>query len=85
MPEYERAFSGIEDKRQAWQRVDGVVAVRFTDPGNRRDRSGRVISHDFVLFDIPERAVKSIEDAKDLVWPRVAVEYAALWNGRSQY
>lgn len=84
MPEYEHAFAGIEDKRQAWQRVDDVVAVRFLDPEGRRDRSGRLIFHDFVLFGLPDEAVRSVEDGKDLVWPRVSVEYAALWNGVAQ-
>jgi hypothetical protein len=56
------------------------VALRFPDPEGRKDRAGRVIPHDFVLF-VPEaEEIHSVEDGIRLIWPLVSEEFLRLWN-----
>lgn len=78
---YEDAFAGIEDERETWRRVGDSIAVRFPDPLQREDSSGRVIPHDFVVLG-PQRLVEkitSVDAAIQEIWPRVADDFAAIW------
>jgi hypothetical protein len=46
----------------------------------RRDASGRVIPHEFVLFGDLATDVASVEDALRLVWPLVEHIYDRVWD-----
>ena len=80
LPTYERAFEGVEHERETWQRVDDAVALRFEDPLGREDFAGRVIVHDFVIFDPEASGVDSIDSGRNLVWPLVENEFAECWE-----
>lgn len=86
LPVYETAFSGFEDRREAWRRVPKtgafpeMVALRFPDPSGRRDQAGRVIPHDFVVLKPLADEIGSVEDGRRLVWPLVADEFTRVWE-----
>jgi hypothetical protein len=86
LPVYDAAFSGVEDKPEAWRRLaetmalPEMVALRFPDPEGRQDRAGRVIPHEFVVFPPQADDIESIEDGRRLVWPLVADEFARVWK-----
>ena len=81
---YDVAFSDVEDAPEAWRRVavatDRMVALRLADPLGRRDRAGRVIPHDFVVFPRLADEVHSVEDGLRLVWPLVADQFEHVWE-----
>ena len=80
LPVYDRVFAGLEDEPAAWRRAAGKVALRFPDPLGRKDAAGRVIPHEFVVSgDLADR-IKSVEDGRQLVWPRVEAAYARVWD-----
>lgn len=79
LPEYERCFAGLEDESLAWGRVHGKLALRFPDPEGRRDASGRVIPHEFVV-DREANDIESAEAGRQWVWPLVAEAYARVWD-----
>ena len=78
--EYEAAFSTLEDQTEGWRRIGSKVAVRFPDPLGRRDAAGRIIPHDFVLFEPLADEVESLEDGRRRIWPLVAEEFAKTWR-----
>lgn len=78
--EYERVFSAVNNEPEVFQRVGQVVALRFLDPLGRHDHSGRPIPHEFVLGADLAPDVSSVEDGLRLIWPRVAQEYAEVWD-----
>jgi hypothetical protein len=77
---YEAAFSYIGDRPEGWRRVADGVALRFPDPDGRRDASGRIISHDFVLIGGWADQVNSLEDGRERIWREVAHEYERVWD-----
>lgn len=83
---YEPAFSGLEGTSEACRRVAGagsqpeMVALRFPDPGERRDRAGRVIPHDFVVFGRLAVGVDSVDDGLQRIWPLVADDFERVWE-----
>jgi hypothetical protein len=77
---YERSFAGLDDKPATWRRAAGTVALRFPDPMGRRDASGRVIPHEFVVFGKLADEIESVEDGLTHIWPLVAEAYARVWN-----
>ena len=77
---YERSFANLEDEPTACRRAAGTVALRFPDPLGRRDASGRVIPHEFVVFGDLADEIESVEDGLQRVWPRVAEAYARVWD-----
>lgn len=80
LPTYEQAVSPLGDQRSGRVGDNHRVAVRFPDPEGRRDRSGRLIPHDFVVSgDLSER-ITSVDDALDVLWPVVAAAYARVWQ-----
>ncbi len=80
LPAYDRVFAGLEDEPAAWRRATGKVALRFPDPLGRKDAAGRVIPHEFVVSgDLADR-IESVEDGRQLVWPRVEAAYARVWD-----
>lgn len=80
LPEYERVFAELDDAAASWRRSGGTVAVRFPDPMTRRDASGRVIPHEFVVFGDLANDVASVEDALRVIWPLVEDAYARVWD-----
>lgn len=77
---YDEVFSGLDDESEVCRRVGQKVALRFPDPLNRKDRAGRVIPHDFVIFAPLANQVDSVEDGLRLVWPLVADEFERVWK-----
>ncbi len=80
LPTYERVFTNLGDRPTAWGRVAGDVALRFPDPERRRDASGRVIPHEFVVFGDLAGHIESVDDGLQQVWPLVAEAYARVWQ-----
>lgn len=80
LPVYERSFADLEDEPTACHRAAGKVALRFPDPLGRRDASGRVIPHEFVVFGELANDIESVEDGLRQVWPLVAEAYAGVWD-----
>lgn len=81
LPEYERVFERVDqDEPAACDRVADAVALRFPDPQGRRDASGRVIPHDFVVPDNLGLAIESVDDGISSVWPLVAEDYGRIWD-----
>ncbi len=77
---YERSFADLEDEPTTCHRAAGKVALRFPDPLGRRDASGRVIPHEFVVFGDLADEIESAEDGLQHVWPLVAEAYARVWD-----
>ena len=76
LPEYSAAFARFEGVAQICDQVGGITALRFEDPLGRKDRSGRVIPHDFVILGDDWAGAHSVSSGIDLVWPLVEEEYA---------
>jgi hypothetical protein len=77
---YGAAFVGLENERKACRRHGDTVALRFEDPLKRRDSAGRIIPHDFVVYQPLAKQVTSVEDGLRVVWPLVADEFARDWE-----
>jgi hypothetical protein len=80
LPTYDEVFSGLAGEPEACRRVGKKVGLRFPDPLKRKDRAGRVIPHDFVVFAPLADQIDSVEDGLRLVWPMVADEFARDWK-----
>jgi hypothetical protein len=80
LPVYERSFANRKDEPTTFHRSAGTVALRFPDPLGRRDASGRVIPHEFVVFGDLADEIESVEDGRQRVWPLVAKVYAGTWD-----
>lgn len=80
LPEYERVFTDLDDEPTAWRQMGEDGALRFLDPQGRRDASGRVIPHEFVVPRGLSDAIESAEDGLREVWPLVAEAYANVWD-----
>lgn len=80
LAEYERAFTGLSDVIPAWRREGEHVALRFPDPGGRRDVAGRVIPHEFVVFGDLAGAVGSVGEGIQRIWPIVDHAYSRIWD-----
>ena len=78
--DYEDVFSDAGDAVEGCWNKNDRVGLRFLDPRARKDRSGRVISHEFVLSGASVAGVKSVQDGLQLVWPQVEDEYADIWE-----
>jgi len=77
---YDRGFSGLEGLSEGWRRVGTNVAVRIQDPEERRDSSGRVILHEFVVQAPLSKQVTSVEDGLMLIWPLVSGVFERVWD-----
>ena len=80
LPDYLRIVAHLKDEPTAWYYTPGLVALRVPDPLGRRDASGRVIPHEFAMFEDLADEVKSVEDGLARVWPLVAGAYSRVWN-----
>jgi hypothetical protein len=86
---YEVAFENVPidaQKHHEMKRIaidstrEDVVALRFLDPLARSDASGRIISHDFVLFGEFANQVNSVEQGLEKIWPLIETEYAEIFE-----
>jgi len=77
---YSEAFSGIEDEVEVLRRRGDVVALRFLDPEGRRDRAGRPIAHDIVVFE-GLAGVTTAAEGRAAVWRGLEARYAEMWDG----
>ncbi|WP_447646197.1 hypothetical protein [Nocardioides zeae] len=80
LPSYERAFGALQDQPKAWRREGSGLALRFPDPEGRRDVSGRVIPHEFVIWGDMVDTVESPSQGQELVWPLVDEVFASTWD-----
>lgn len=95
LPVYEAAFASMSGEPEAWRVVDetvglrfGVtgemVALRFRDPLERRDRAGRVIPHEFVVIPsgTPDEVyfIDSVDAGRSIVWPLVEARFERIWR-----
>lgn len=80
LPTYDSAFAGTEGERSVFRQTGSLVAVRFADPDNRRDNSGRLIPHDLVVLAPLARDIQTVEDAQGFLWPLLANGFAQLWE-----
>lgn len=79
LSEYERAFAGVSDAPTAYASTGDTVAFRFPDPDGRRDSSGRVIPHEFVIRGEVASEIRSVEAGQRKVWPVVQDAFARTW------
>lgn len=82
LPSFEQVFDGLPDSGDLWRCGSAGGALRFRDPEGRHDRAGRVIVHEFAVFE-PDPGMTSLESARDLVWASVSERYSEIW-GASQ-
>lgn len=78
LPVYESAFDGVERRGDAFARKDNAVVLRIDDPLGRKDAAGRLIPHEFVIFD--DEGWDGFDETRDAVWPLVAQEFAQVWD-----
>ena len=77
---FERSFAALGDTPTICHRTAGTVALRFPDPLGRRDASGRIIPHEFVVFGELADGIEAVENGLQHVWPLVAEAYAGVWD-----
>lgn len=80
LPTYERAFEGTGDESGVWRVDADTVAVRVLDPEDRRDRAGRAIPHEIVIFGPPADRIVTVDDFLLAAWPTIADDYSAVWD-----
>ena len=80
LPEYERAFESASGEPEAFERSGDRVALRFPDPLAREDQAGRVIPHEFVVFDPEAGLISSVAEGRALVWPEVSEQFEHDWR-----
>lgn len=78
---YEAAFDGLTDDEEVWRRTPSGGALRFPDPLGRRDRSGRVIPHDFVVLGKDAHRITCVDEGRRRLWPEVEQAFAAAYDG----
>ena len=79
LPAYEKAFGNTGNSSEEFRRLENGVAVRFPDPEGRKDRSGRVIPHDLVVYGELATEIHSVDEALRLVWPQIAPVFDHVW------
>ncbi len=77
---YEEAFVGSDGAPFAFIQRAETLAVRFTDPEQRKDRAGRVIPHEFVVLAPDHLRLGDYESARAELWHAVEKEYASIWD-----
>ena len=83
LPHFERVFADLDDAPSTWRLVSsGEVALRLADPCSRRDGSGRVIAHEFVVPANLGARIASVEDGRQQVWALVEASYARIWDAK---
>lgn len=77
---YESAFLGTDAETKLCRRANDRLALRFLDPFNRADASGRIIPHDFVVPHPTSSRINSVDDGLREIWPLVADIYDRVWD-----
>jgi hypothetical protein len=86
LPVYDAAFNDGVDAPEFWRTTPPTAdwpalgALRFLDPLGRTDTAGRVIPHEFVVFDEWTSRIKSVEEGRQSVWPEVSDEFDRVWS-----
>lgn len=80
LPAYESAFSAVGGEPEACRQAGSRVALRLSDPEGRKDQSGRLIVHEFVLSGDVAHGVDSVRDGLETIWPLVAEEYEGVYD-----
>lgn len=80
LPTYEDAVTSVGENIPAFHRSVDTAVVRFIDPQCRKDRSGRPIDHEFVVWGELPDTIRSAQSAQDFIWPLFADEYEKCWN-----
>lgn len=82
LPTYEIAFAGLEEEFEVCRSFRDGVALRFSDPEDRRDKAGRVIPHDFVVFGSMADGIESVDDGVELIWhrPEIGPKFSSVWD-----
>ena len=76
---YESVFDSLDLEADSYRMVGARGALRLRDPEQRLDRSGRPITHDFVLLGDTATSVRSVEAGLRVVWPEVRDQYSRIW------
>lgn len=79
LPAYEAAFVSVGPGAHAFARCADHVALRFPDPEHRRDSSGRIIPHEFVVFSPLAEQLESAHEARRIMWSRVSATFDEVW------
>ena len=77
---YEKAFAGQQAARAVERVVGSDTAIRFLDPAAREDRSGRPITHSFVVIDAVPAGPGEMNRLRSQLWDQVADEYIRIWD-----
>ncbi len=80
LPHYEIAFEGSTNEPTLFLQKRETVALRFPDPEGRTDSAGRIIPHEFVIFEPEASRIGSFEDGFQIAWNEVAKEFDRVWN-----
>lgn len=77
---YNQAFSEVDDELEVFHKGADSIAIRFADPLDRKDRSGRVIPHEFVLTSDDMKGISCLDDVRSIIWPAFSAEYSEIWD-----
>lgn len=77
---YTRAFSQADDELEVFHQSTDSIAIRFADPQDRKDRSGRIIPHEFVLTGDDMKGISCLDDATSKIWPAFSATYNEIWD-----
>jgi len=81
---WENAFVkevGNSDTASVFQKLsEGKIAAAFKDPEDRRDFSGRPISHQVIIPKSMTSGIESIDDVKKKIWPILKDSYDAFYK-----
>ncbi|MDQ2755223.1 MAG: hypothetical protein M3Y71_01455 [Actinomycetota bacterium] len=80
LPTYRESFAVAGDDDSGWWAHGERAALRFPDPLGRRDASGRVIPHEFVVFGEMVTQITTVADGVSRLWGRFAPVYARIWD-----
>jgi hypothetical protein len=76
----DRAFAGADEEAEVCHRRGATLALRFEDPEGRQDAAGRPIRHELIVDGPEADGVTSLEDGVAMYWPKLAEEYALVWD-----
>ena len=77
---YDHLFEGVSERASAFRREGTTAVLRFPDPEGRRDTAGRVIPHEFIVFNDATAVIDSAEAGQRVIWPLVAESYSRIWE-----
>lgn len=78
--EYEERLFMLKESAVISPQKERCIVLRFTDPQERKDRSGRLIPHEIIILSKSAEGIETWEQARDAVWPLIEKEYAELYD-----